>query len=521
MKRVLNMAVALGLVLVLSLSSPAQVTAVKAPITVEVTNPIAYELSDYIVTFQNVGLLVGATDYIDVMFPAGTDVTTVTAVTVSKGPTSTGPFAGVATTHNTVGAQTVRIRLDAAEFIEHSDWVLIVLDDVTNPAPGSYSLCVGTSNASVVCSGPGDSNVVATYMLTMSVDPADGGAATDLTDEAPYAADTVVSIKAEAAVGYQFVEWTAVPDVTFGDPNAAETTLIMPDEAVTVTANFELIPALTFSLTMMAEPALGGTATDEAGASPYEEGAIVAIKAVAASGYRFVNWTALPEDVLDNAGAAETTLTMPGEAVTVTANFLAVYDLSVSSTTGGAVTAPGEGTFAYDTGTVVDLVAEPEDGYQFVGWSGDLAAIADPDAAATTIIVDGDYSVTAGFEEVEPLVSGGCFIATAAYGTPMAREIQILRDFRDECLLTNPLGAALVDFYYRVSPPIAEFITRHPALKPVVRAGLAPAVAMSGVVVNTAPAEKAALTLFLLLVSAAVALWATKRRRGQPGYASG
>jgi hypothetical protein len=80
-----------------------------------------------------------------------------------------------------------------------------------------------------------------------------------------------------------------------------------------------------------------------------------------------------------------------------------------------------------------------------------------------------------------------CFTATAAYGTPMAEEIQILREFRDEYLLTNPLGQALVDVYYRVSPPIAEFITEHPSLKPIVRLGLLPAVVMSAVIVNANP----------------------------------
>ncbi|MGB5925894.1 MAG: X2-like carbohydrate binding domain-containing protein [Dehalococcoidia bacterium] len=111
-----------------------------------------------------------------------------------------------------------------------------------------------------------------------------------------------------------------------------------------------------------------------------------------------------------------------------------------------------------------------------------------------------------------------CFIATAAYGTPMAEEIQVLREFRDEYMLTNPLGQALVDIYYRVSPPIAEFITEHPSLKPMVRAGLFPAVAMSAVGVNTSPVEKMVVVGLLVLVVAAVAVWATRRRGRGPEY---
>jgi hypothetical protein len=115
-----------------------------------------------------------------------------------------------------------------------------------------------------------------------------------------------------------------------------------------------------------------------------------------------------------------------------------------------------------------------------------------------------------------------CFIATAAYGTPMAEEIQILRDFRDEYLLTNPLGQALVDVYYRGSPPIAEFIREHPSLKPVVRAGLLPAVAVSTVAVNTTSVEKMVIVGLLVLVAAAVAVWATRRRgRGPVEYTRG
>ncbi|MFO7773727.1 MAG: S8 family serine peptidase, partial [Dehalococcoidia bacterium] len=75
------------------------------------------------------------------------------------------------------------------------------------------------------------------------------------------------------------------------------------------------------------------------------------------------------------------------------------YDLGVSSTTGGSVTEPGEGTFTYEEGSVVDLVAVADSGYVFVEWTGDTGTIADVNAASTTITMNGDYSITATFAE--------------------------------------------------------------------------------------------------------------------------
>ncbi len=123
------------------------------------------------------------------------------------------------------------------------------------------------------------------------------------------------------------------------------------------------------------------------------------------------------------------------------------------------------------------------------------------------------------FDEIGFWVSGNlCFIATAAYGSPMAEEIQALREFRDAYLVTNPVGKALVDLYYGVSPPMADFINEHPGLKPIVRTGLVPAVAMSTVAVNTTPVQKAAILGVLALVVVALAVWATKRRGRGPQY---
>jgi hypothetical protein len=73
-----------------------------------------------------------------------------------------------------------------------------------------------------------------------------------------------------------------------------------------------------------------------------------------------------------------------------------------------------------------------------------------------------------------------CFIATATYGTSLSEEIDILRQFRDEFLITNPVGRALVAVYYKLSPPVAGVISRHRTLRSVVRECLVnPAVALS------------------------------------------
>lgn len=79
---------------------------------------------------------------------------------------------------------------------------------------------------------------------------------------------------------------------------------------------------------------------------------------------------------------------------------------------------------------------------------------------------------------------GGCFIATAAYGSYEERHVKVLREFRDRYLLTNRAGRAFVSFYYMVSPPIADFIIEHRCLKPVVRVALWPVVAFSWLLMN-------------------------------------
>ena len=318
-----------------------------------------------------------------------------------------------------------------------------------------------------------------------------------------YDVGTTVGLVAEADEDYQFVKWTGDVDA-IGDVYAAATDITMNDSC-SVTAGFELKEgrcSLTISGTS------GGSVVEPGvGTLIYDVGTVVGLVAEADEDYQFVKWIG-DVDAIGDVYSAATNITMDG-SYSITADFESwhsdpLVQLTVSSTGGGSVTDAGEGMFFFPLGTEVSLVAEPDEGHQFVGWSGDVDAIADVSVASTTITMDDSYCVRAIFESA----GGGCFIATAAYGTPMAEEIQILREFRDECLLTSPVGQAFVYLYYTVSPPVAEFIHEHPGLKPIVRAALVPAIEMSTVAVGRASAEMMVkLPGLLVLVAAAVAVW--------------
>ena len=92
------------------------------------------------------------------------------------------------------------------------------------------------------------------------------------------------------------------------------------------------------------------------------------------------------------------------------------YTLNISSTAGGAVITPGEESFNYDAGAMVHLVAEPDAGYRFVNWTGDVGAIFNVNATTTIVSMRGDYSITANFAPINWPLIGGIIAAVVIAG---------------------------------------------------------------------------------------------------------
>ncbi len=167
------------------------------------------------------------------------------------------------------------------------------------------------------------------------------------------------------------------------------------------------------------------------------------------------------------------------------------FTLSVAIAGGGigiVSSAPGSincGASCQDTfenGTAVFLTATPDHNSYFAYWDGD------PDCQDGVIAMNTNKYCVAVFNSAAPPTAGtkvygemapvapGCFIATAAYGSYLDPHVQVLRDFRDDVLLTNPVGQVLVEFYYTHSPPIAALISEDEGLRAATRVALTPLV---------------------------------------------
>ena len=178
-----------------------------------------------------------------------------------------------------------------------------------------------------------------------------------------------------------------------------------------------------YDLTVSATEGGSVTTPGEGLFGPYDCGTIEDLVATAQGCYEFVNWTGDVSTVADTSDPT-TTITVKGD-YTVQANFAPIGPaLLISSSAGGSVIVPGEGSHIYGQFTYEVLVAEFDPGYSFAGWSGtavDAGKVFISNARLITVCVEGAYTLQANFTQTTytlTLSSGvGGSVATPREGT--------------------------------------------------------------------------------------------------------
>jgi hypothetical protein len=226
---------------------------------------------------------------------------------------------------------------------------------------------------------------VVQYTLTVvqsgngSIDPAVG--------DHLYNDGSAVSLTASPATGWRVASWSG----TDNDASTATTNTVTMNSDKTVTVQFESIPVVQYTLTVVQSG--NGSIDPAVGDHLYNDGSAVSLTASPATGWRVASWSGTDNDA---STATTNTVTMNSDK-TVTVQFESIpvvqYTLTVVQIGSGTVS-PAAGNHAYDEGTEVSLTAIANPGWVFDGWAGEVS---DPDASDTSIIMDADKEVTAEF----------------------------------------------------------------------------------------------------------------------------
>jgi hypothetical protein len=125
--------------------------------------------------------------------------------------------------------------------------------------------------------------------------------------------------------------------------------------------------------------------------------------------------------------------------------------------------------FGTGFGCLTDIEVGPDGFIYIVSLSEERIYRILPKAAAQQMDVDDTTSVES---------KGGCLVATAAYGTELAPQVQLLREIRDGALLRTSSGTLFLSgfnsVYYLFSPTVADLERSNPAFKEVVRTVISP-----------------------------------------------
>ena len=157
------------------------------------------------------------------------------------------------------------------------------------------------------------------------------------------------------------------------------------------------------------------------------------------------------------------------------------------------------GTVGQDMTTYSDVLGEEDTYYYRVRAYNSSGNSSYSNEATPVLVVEGD--------------DGKCFIATAAFGSPLGRHVQVLRDFRNRYLLGNSIGKAFVSLYYRFGPFMADFIVKNGALRAAARVCLYPAVGLRYIAPQSSRAGNIMSILGVVSIMATMIHVLTKRKR--------
>ena len=262
--------------------------------------------------------------------------------------------------------------------------------------------CSGTGTCTVTMSAARNvtASFIALYTLTVTrsgsgtgtVTSDVGGVSCGATCSVVYDDGTVVTLTAAAASGSRFTGWSGA-----GCSGTGTCTVTM-SAARNVTASFIALYTLTVTRSGSGTGGASGSGIN-CGLTcslDYDDGTVVTLTATAASGSRFSGWSGACS------GTSTCTVTMSA-ARNVTANFIALYTLTVTKSGSGSVSGNGINcgptcSLDFDDGTVVTLTATAASGSRFSGWSGACSG-----TSTCTVTMSAARNVSASFIALYPL----------------------------------------------------------------------------------------------------------------------
>jgi hypothetical protein len=302
--------------------------------------------------------------------------------------------------HQVEAGASQSISVSPAEGFEFTGW---------SASPDSAASIADSSSASTTVTISDNATVTANFSkiqveLTMTTNSSVGGSITPAAGTQTVNYGEATNITASPVTGFEFAGWTADPSesATIADAAATSTTVILKASA-TVTATFNL-SAEYYALTTAITPENSGTTS---AASPTATlGSAITITATAADGYKFLSWSASPEDSGSISKYSESSSSFTGSAST-TYTALATFvdenattytlDTTVYPENSGSVS-PVATARNYLAGDKVTIGATPASGYAFAGWRVKGASIVDdPDNASATLTILANTTLTAVF----------------------------------------------------------------------------------------------------------------------------